>query len=285
MADPTDETPLDHPKNIEPENPSGEFIPAIDLGTNNPNLETENMEVHHHSHAHGKKNWKSYIWEFLMLFLAVFCGFLAEYQLEHTIEHNREKEFIISMIEDAQTDTANIHNAMALNKQRVLKMDSLSQYCFNYDITKNYDSIIYKLYRAALSHPDVVSPTERTLSQLKNSGGMRLIRKKTAVDRIIKYDDAGKKIKEQQGFYELSQFELGKYAFELFNFNNYNLGQFIKPAASLKLLNNDQSKLVVFGNKVVFYGAVVSFYNERLKQMDKDAEVLINTLRKEYDIE
>ena len=109
---------------------------------------------------------------------------------------------------------------------------------------------------------------------------MRLIRKKTAVDRIIKYDDAGKKLKEQQGFYELSQFELGKYAFELFNFNNYNLGQFIKPAASLKLLNNDQSKLVVFGNKVVFYGAVVSFYNERLKQIDKDAEVLINILRK-----
>jgi hypothetical protein len=38
-----------------------------------------NMEVHHHAHHdHGKKNWKSYFWEFLMLFLAVFCGFLAE---------------------------------------------------------------------------------------------------------------------------------------------------------------------------------------------------------------
>ena len=52
--------------------------------------ETEDMEVHHHTHsAHGKKNWKSYFWEFLMLFLAVFCGFLAEYQLEHKIEKDR----------------------------------------------------------------------------------------------------------------------------------------------------------------------------------------------------
>lgn len=53
-----------------------------------PKSDTEEMEVHHHTHhEHGKRNWKSYFWEFLMLFLAVFCGFLAEYQLEHTIEH------------------------------------------------------------------------------------------------------------------------------------------------------------------------------------------------------
>ena len=49
------------------------------------------MEVHAHSHSHGKKNWKNYFWEFLMLFLAVFCGFLAENQREHYVEYQREK--------------------------------------------------------------------------------------------------------------------------------------------------------------------------------------------------
>jgi len=53
--------------------------------------EPELMEVHHHAHHdHGKKNWKSYFWEFLMLFLAVFVGFMAEYQLEHKIEKDRK---------------------------------------------------------------------------------------------------------------------------------------------------------------------------------------------------
>ena len=33
------------------------------------------MEVHQHAQHGGKKSWKSYFWEFLMLFLAVFCGF------------------------------------------------------------------------------------------------------------------------------------------------------------------------------------------------------------------
>ena len=79
--------------------PTAETIPEVEQPiTHNPKPETSNdMEVHHHSHeSHGKKNWKSYFWEFLMLFLAVFCGFLAEYQLEHTIEKDREKQYIRS---------------------------------------------------------------------------------------------------------------------------------------------------------------------------------------------
>ena len=32
------------------------------------------MEVHHHTHAHAKKNWTAHLWEFLMLFLAVTAG-------------------------------------------------------------------------------------------------------------------------------------------------------------------------------------------------------------------
>jgi len=285
MEDHTDEEPLDNPTNSESENPSGELIPANETETINPNKEIENMEVHHHSHPHGKKNWKSYLWEFLMLFLAVFCGFLAEYQLEHTIEHNREKEFIISMIEDAQTDTANIHRSLSLNKQRILNMDSLAQLCFNYEVTKNYDSSIYRFYRTAIKHPELVSPTERTLSQLKNAGGMRLIRKKNAVDKIIIYDDAGKKLKEQQEFYELYQNELGKHAFELLNFRYYNPSKYAGLAVSPKLLNNDKLKLIVFGNLVTVYGGVLMYYNIRLQEMDKDATALIDTLRKEYHIE
>ena len=62
------------------------------------------MEVHHHAH-HDKKNWKSYFWEFLMLFLAVTLGFFVENQREHLVEHRREKEYMISMLEDLSADT------------------------------------------------------------------------------------------------------------------------------------------------------------------------------------
>ena len=173
MADNTVNGHLDNPINNQSENPPDEIISTNDIETINPNQENENMEVHHHAHHKGKKNWKSYFWEFSMLFLAVFCGFLAEWQLEHVIENSREKEFINSMIEDAQIDTANINKVVKENKIRLLYIDSLISVCFNYENQKPNDYEIYRLFRKAITTSSVVKPTERTLIQLTNSGGMR----------------------------------------------------------------------------------------------------------------
>src|SRR5689334_4204515 len=82
------------------------------------------MEVHHHSN-HGKKKWTEYFWEFLMLFLAVFCGFLAEYQLEHKIEKDREKQYMITMVEDLRSDSSMFETNIRLRTSRIEMMDSL----------------------------------------------------------------------------------------------------------------------------------------------------------------
>ncbi|MEJ7675285.1 MAG: hypothetical protein WKF59_21915 [Chitinophagaceae bacterium] len=88
--------------------------------------QTENMEVHHHTHpAHHKKNWKDYFWEFLMLFLAVFCGFLAEYQLEHKIEKERGREYVKSFREDLCKDTAILRLSIETLKTLSIAGDSL----------------------------------------------------------------------------------------------------------------------------------------------------------------
>ena len=71
------------------------------------------MEVHAHTHTE-RKRWTHYLWEFLMLFLAVFCGFLAENQREHMVEHQRERQYMRSLLEDMQTDTANIRRVHGL---------------------------------------------------------------------------------------------------------------------------------------------------------------------------
>lgn len=78
MVENTDEEPLDKPTTTQSESSSEEIVPTKNTESIHQNSEIENMEVHHHAHHEGKKNWKSYFWEFLMLFLAVFCGFLAE---------------------------------------------------------------------------------------------------------------------------------------------------------------------------------------------------------------
>jgi len=56
-------------------------------------------------HSSPPKKIKTYLFEFLMLFFAVFCGFIADNWREKLSEHQREKAFIISIVEDIKSDT------------------------------------------------------------------------------------------------------------------------------------------------------------------------------------
>ena len=143
------------------------------------------MEVHHHSHAHSKKNWKSYFWEFLMLFLAVFCGFLAEYQLEHKIERDREKRFIQTFIEDVKSDTVSINKVLLFRREKMERMDSL-MLLFRTGQIKGNENKLYFFGRTLVRTLRFLS-NDRTITQLKNSGSLRLIRKEEAADSMMSY--------------------------------------------------------------------------------------------------
>ncbi|HEY2726946.1 MAG TPA: hypothetical protein VGI61_07220 [Parafilimonas sp.] len=246
------------------------------------------MEVHHHPKVE-KKNFKGYFLEFLMIFLAVTLGFFAEGIRENISDNAKEKEYIYSMIEDAATDTANIRQAIELNKNRIMHLDSLTLLCANYDASKKMDAEMYRHYKPGLVHPAFISPTERTIQQLKNAGGMRLIRKKAAVDSIILYDDVAKKLADQQAYYELYQNKSMDLGVQIFNYLRFgfgaagaNLKNFTDKDSTVKLLTTDKVKLMQFANEISVYEGVVHFYNVRLQEMNAHAVNLINTLKKEY---
>jgi hypothetical protein len=145
------------------------------------------MEIHHHSHgSHGKKNWRSYVWEFLMLFLAVFCGFLAEYQLEHMIEHQREKKYVQSLIEDLKTDQVSIDQHVNSVNKGLLMMDSMIHLLNSpVNLAANSRYLYYWARLAPRLNP--LTSNTRTFEQLKNSGSFRLIRNLDVSNRIMAY--------------------------------------------------------------------------------------------------
>ncbi len=161
------------------------------------------MEVHHHpiatgSHTadppdsyrdhRGRKRWTHYFWEFVMLFLAVFCGFLAENQREHYVEHQREKQYMASMVKDLNTDLINMSLSLAERENMINQGDSITQ-AF---ISENYMQQTSRLYYYARNFSTLKNPflmTDGTLRQLKNSGGLRLIRKSNVVDSLQAYDN------------------------------------------------------------------------------------------------
>ena len=145
------------------------------------------MEVHQHTHTPRKK-WTHYFWEFLMLFLAVTLGFFVENQREHYIEHQREKEFIKSLFNDIKSDTTNIAKIIIARSAKERMLDSLS-FMMNSprpgDLVKQiYPYAVY----VARTLPYRFIPNDGTMQQLKNSGALRLIRKRAVVDSISKYD-------------------------------------------------------------------------------------------------
>jgi len=142
------------------------------------------MEVHAHTHT-ARKKWTHYFWEFLMLFLAVFCGFLAEYQLEHKIERDREKKFIQTFIEDLKTDTAQISRVLLFRKQKEERMDSLMELLSSGQI-KGHENELYYFGRTLVRNA-MFNSNDRTITQLKSSGSLRLIRNEQAADSMMSY--------------------------------------------------------------------------------------------------
>jgi hypothetical protein len=253
---------------------------------------TEAMEVHSHGHVHEQKKWKEYVFQFFMLFLAVFCGFLAEYQLEQTIERHREKEYIISMIEDAKADTAAIQYALKQNKRRIAGLDSLVTTCYTFEPTDSTAKQLYYLNRRYVYAPDVVALSERTMSQLKNAGGMRLIRSRASADTIMLYDQQGKKLVNQQKWYEDQLNDVRGISSQVFNGMYYAIdietGRMKVPPQmnkEMRLLTNDKNTIIQLGNGMQRMEGIIHYYNVLLQETNKKAISVIETLKQQYDIE
>jgi hypothetical protein len=143
------------------------------------------MEVHHHPTVE-KKNFKEYFLEFLMIFLAVTLGFFAEQIRENFVEHHLEKQYIQSLYEDLQTDTARLAFVINQDNRKMNAFENLSK-CYD-TVLKNLSDgncmeelIKYSRYNLNFE------ATDRTIQQLANAGGYRLLSKEDA-DSIILYE-------------------------------------------------------------------------------------------------
>jgi hypothetical protein len=120
-----------------------------------------------------------------MLFLAVFCGFLAEYQLEHKIEKDREKQYIKSFAEDLAVDISDLDRYIDGCKANVNAADSLILLLLHSQKEKYAGDIYYFFRFIHRQRPFTVN--DRTIVQLRNAGGMRLVSNKSVSDSMINY--------------------------------------------------------------------------------------------------
>jgi len=247
------------------------------------------MEVHAHTHTTRKK-WTHYFWEFLMLFLAVFCGFLAEYQLEHKIEKDREKQFMQSLMEDLKSDTASITSLNQWRDTRHEMSDSLTTTLIENKQLQNGSAVYY--WGRSISRRGVFFSADGTIQQLKNSGGLRLIRKQSIADKIIAYDVLYRRILRQQEQEETLLTDYRFYSSKLFDAAVFkkmtNLMKdtvFIKkPEGNPQLKENPPTVLNETINKLNYWATSSTLLRQFLEQLKEKAVILIGLIQKEYHL-
>jgi len=259
--------------------------------TSNLKPETIDMEVHHHTHpGHHKKIWKDYFWEFLMLFLAVFCGFLAEYQLEHKIEKDREKQFMQSLVEDLKSDMVSITSLNQWRDTRLEMSDSLTNALIENRQLQNGSAVYY--WGRSISRRGVFFSADGTIQQLKNSGGLRLIRNQSIADKIIAYDVLYRRILRQQEQEETLLTDYRLFASKIFDaaifikMTNLKDTIFIKrPEGNPQLKENPPTVLNETMNKLNYWATSSTLLLQLLEELKGKAAILIELIQKEYHLE
>jgi hypothetical protein len=246
------------------------------------------MEVHHHSHTQRKK-FTHYLWEFLMLFLAVFCGFLAENFREHQVEHQREKEYMVSLVEDLQTDTAKLNFLIPFGQGIIRQIDKLISF-INNEPPRDSIEKLYQLNNGA-SRVVQLDFEDRTSAQLKNAGNMRLVRNKIVADSIRAYWSRIKQVENIGSRLEDMRLKASDVSAKLFN-NRYlhysdpdhplSSDIIILPAATL--ITDDPKLLAEYANRRFTSMIVLTTYINTLIVARLDANNLIQLIRKEYHL-
>jgi hypothetical protein len=250
------------------------------------------MEVHHHGHGdHGKKSWRSYFWEFVMLFLAVFCGSLAEYKLEHKIEHDREEQYILSMIEDLKEDTTKMSLNIPDKEIRIAALDSLMENIYSDIRTDSSLRALYYFVRKYAGARNDVTFTKRTIEQLKHAGGLRLIRNSDASDSIIMYSEASdicERQSESIGNAQRQMMDLSVQLFDLEYLKDYDRGNINTLLADPRkpwLLNDDPKLFKEYANRVYYFKAMTSVYRNLMISHKKRAASILEMLKSSYHVE
>ncbi|HUR65780.1 MAG TPA: hypothetical protein VMZ03_05475 [Chitinophagaceae bacterium] len=243
------------------------------------------MDVHHHSHT-PRKTWTHYFWEFLMLFLAVFCGFMAENQREHMIEHQREKKYMRTLVEDLAADTMDLRRAMSKADTVIRFSDSAVIYMREH----RPDSFIPFYFASFIGYGgqrQLLNLADRTSSQLKNAGAMRLIRNDAVSDMILKYWSLSNNSMISLDRYMLYRDASRALAFKMWVVPEVYMagGGNVKDSITLRVIDQDPKKWDELANLMAMMNSItLNVHAGNLQRQLNTARELMALIKEEYHL-
>jgi hypothetical protein len=222
--------------------------------------------------------------EFFMLFIAVTLGFFAENKREELVESHREQQFIQSLYEDLKKDTSLIESIIQFDKNQINKIDTANDILMN-EVWN--DSTIQLLYRVNLKTLGNVklNLNERTSSQLKNSGGMRLIEDQEISNLISEYWQLADIIKNNGQATEEFKLRAREKSYSIFFQKFYANISNGKVKNGARLMTNDPIVLAEYSNRLNHIrNSLNNVLVPALLKLNTQATELIKILKSEYKL-
>lgn len=277
MTDNTDEEHLDSPSSTRSINLSKDIFPAEAKETINLIQETENMEVHHHPHV-GKKSFKEYLLEGLMIFLAVTMGFIAENIREHFTDKETEKRNIELIVENLKSDVSALDESIKFNAKKALLVDSILHFRNSNLTDSNTVKDFFPLFANIMTTAWYKS-NNSGFEQMKSSGTIKLITKSNVLDSIYKYDEQNNSI-EYNGDIDrdLIRDKIEVIAGSFLIYGEGKSGRVVSYEVNPGVLNR------LFNYYYYLHKNLTSFYIPELQDQKQKAINLIKLLQNEYNI-
>ena len=250
------------------------------------------MEVHHHPQVERKK-FKEYFLEFVMIFLAVTLGFFAESLREHIGNRKLGGEYVKSLTEDLAADTARMGDIIRFDNRKIMELSTMYQ-CYD-TVTNNLKAT--SCMGILIKYSKVNRPfqlNDRTLIQLTNAGGFRLLEKEDA-DSILAYNRAYRMYHDLEAtsyqeaqnnvrntLNDLADFKVNAPLQETSNPTGNDVGS-STPQGPL-LFSSDRSLLNKWFNQLQLYVRVTKAQLLQLSQLQLQAAGLINFYKRKYHL-
>jgi hypothetical protein len=246
------------------------------------------MEVHHHPQVE-KKNFKEYFLEFLMIFLAVTMGFFAESLREYFGDREKENRYMYSLAQDLKKDTAALHYSIRRLSRDIKAGDSIINLFAKNKLQQQDDNIILRLSISCALSVDIVF-NDRTSSQLKSSGSIRLIKHKAVADSILQYWNNQIRLDQVHERFEAVRIEQRKIGFKTFNWYKDYYTQVETTDSSIfnlpvKAISNPGTLTEFINASSVLYNSGSTQYKLILQLQLDLATKMIAMIQEEYHFE
>lgn len=133
-----------------------------------------------------KLKWAEYLLEMIVIVMGILGAFMLNNWNTHRNERTIEREYMQSMLSDLEKDKNSLHTKIEFGPIPIIYNDSLFVELQKRPLQGREKRIYHflLLYTTGIE----ISYHDRTISQLRNSGGFRLVLNKKVSDALMDYD-------------------------------------------------------------------------------------------------